>query len=296
MARFLTVILIIAVLGASGWVLWKRLPPDSTTRLALEAFVVRWLPDWITGASEDSQAEEPEDPSRPDPMRAVFAEVVPLLRARQWSDARQALLNNEGLLPQSRFLQTYKSLLGELNLLMLMNLDPAEDNVQMHTVRPGEAISILARRYRISSDMLMRLNGLSSINLRIGQELLIPTISFSALVQTDAGLLTLFNNDVFFKEYQILETQLPPNFEQGEIITVREKSAWHQKQRVAFGNTSFYLASPVIYLSRPGLAIYPVDTSGEENFVKPAAGFGISPEDIQEVFFLLTGNDKVQID
>ncbi|MCS7163229.1 MAG: LysM peptidoglycan-binding domain-containing protein [Bacteroidia bacterium] len=41
-----------------------------------------------------------------------------------------------------------------------------------HTVRPGECLSVIARRYRVSVGYLCRLNGLSPRSvLRVGQRL-----------------------------------------------------------------------------------------------------------------------------
>jgi len=46
----------------------------------------------------------------------------------------------------------------------------------VYTVRPGDTLYLIARRYNTTVDSLMALNNLSSTELRIGQQLTIPFI------------------------------------------------------------------------------------------------------------------------
>ena len=55
---------------------------------------------------------------------------------------------------------------------------PAEDRVSWlrHTVRKGETISVIARKYEISQSEIKRINGIKNVHrIRIGQALMIPT-------------------------------------------------------------------------------------------------------------------------
>lgn len=63
---------------------------------------------------------------------------------------------------------------------------PAQEYVT-HVVRPGEAVSSIARRYRTSPDVIRQLNRLTTDNIRIGQRLRVPAPLDSAAVAPGAA-------------------------------------------------------------------------------------------------------------
>jgi len=74
-----------------------------------------------------------------------------------------------------------------------------EDESNMYTVRSGDTLYSIARRFNVSVDELKKINNLSSNNLRIGQVLRIPSSDVdddsSDLDNTDSTLYTVVRGD-----------------------------------------------------------------------------------------------------
>lgn len=104
--------------------------------------------------------------------------------------------------------------LSALNMVMLKSRQPY-GNDQQYVIAKGDTIYVLARKFKISQELLMLVNGITNASrLTIGQRIKIPDLDFSIVVNKGDNTLTLNNHGEFFKKYRVRtgehEYQTPP--------------------------------------------------------------------------------------
>ena len=62
----------------------------------------------------------------------------------------------------------------------------------------------IAAKFKSNAELIFRANKMETINLKIGQPLVIPQLDISVVVDRKAGTVTLLNKGQFFKEYRTL--------------------------------------------------------------------------------------------
>lgn len=98
-------------------------------------------------------------------------------------------------------LQVAKAL-GEANLTRLMS--GAFTRGEEHVVVSGDTINAIARRHRVTEELLMACNGITNPRaLRVGQRLRVPDVDFSLHVDISTNTLELRNHGQFFKLYRV---------------------------------------------------------------------------------------------
>lgn len=98
--------------------------------------------------------------------------------------------------------------LGRANLFLLMSREPHEGD-EIYSIQKGDSMDRLRRRYKVSADLLMRVNGITNPQaLSIGQRIKIPMLDLSIVVNKSDNTLTLTNHDKFFKKYRVRTGQL----------------------------------------------------------------------------------------
>ncbi|MFW5870237.1 MAG: L,D-transpeptidase family protein, partial [Candidatus Sumerlaeota bacterium] len=117
-------------------------------------------------------------------------------------DALRALLKEY---PASDRADEIETILATINMDLLFSpsADQTEE-VTVYTVKSGDTLSGIGRRFDISPELLMEINRIkNSQNLPIGKRLFIPDVDFSIVVNKEDNSLVLYNKGEFFKRYPV---------------------------------------------------------------------------------------------
>ena len=115
--------------------------------------------------------------------------------------ARDALKKALTDSPNSPTKGKLQALLGKINLELLYSGAP--ETTDIYTIARGDKLETIGRRFKVSPDLLKRVNHIRVTSMPIGKRLKIPKTKFSILVNKSDNTLTLMNNGEFFKIYSV---------------------------------------------------------------------------------------------
>jgi LysM repeat protein len=222
----------------------------------------------------------------PEPGLDAFESAIAMVADRERIfDAIAALQQFVTMYPNASVIGEAKSALGELNASVVYTTIDFPDKL-VYTVVSGDSLVRIASRTNSSAELILRSNNLSSIDLQIGQVLKVPQLDTAIVVDRATSTLTVFNKNVFFKEYPL---SAPVPGTAGVDTSVREKVAVRDGKRVIFGGADYPGSERSIILEQNAPAIRgesPTATGG---------GIVVSQYDIEEIFPLVTRGTRVII-
>lgn len=253
--------------------------------------------------AEKLATPEPTPEPTPDPVLAAFAAVEPLLAQPAEVD-REALAGFLTTYPDATQATAVRVGLGRLNLAALLSPAPGPDKAP-YTVVSGDALVKIANRFKTNAELIYRANKLPNINLRIGQQLVVPQIDTKLVIDRAAKTVTLMNKGEFLATFPVLSFQLPAGIPKGAVeTTVSDKFLSRDGKRVAFGDKAFEEAERFVLLAASGAMIRslppaPLPPVGNAS-APPAAtptpgGIVLSPEDAANVYVLVARGTPVTI-
>jgi LysM repeat protein len=207
------------------------------------------------------------------------------------SDAAKILLALIQSFPDSIKSNEARQLLGDLNIQAFFSSAPGPDKAEYIVVR-GDSIAKIANKTKSAAELIFKANGLESMVIQPGQRLIIPKGQFSLLINRKRQDVSLLNNGSFFRWYKPLEVKLPPTIAAGQFRT-REKIAWSEGARVAFGEKNYLGSSRWIVINNNGVTLYSETNPQTPNAQKPNAGIMLGPTDMEELFALVTKETPV---
>lgn len=221
----------------------------------------------------------------PDPSLGDFAAAAALADDRtKLHEAIAALQQFVATHPNSTVLDEAKSVLGELNATVVFTTVESPDK-EIYTVKSGDSLVRIASLTNSSAELILRSNNLPGIDLQIGQILSVPQLDIAVVVDRETSTLTVFNHNVFFKEYRLL-SPVPGS---SELDTaVKEKVAMRDGKRVIFGGADFPGSLRTIPLDQGGVSI-------RGGVAGDTGGIILSQHDIEEIFPLVTRGTRVII-
>jgi hypothetical protein len=168
----------------------------------------------------------------------------------------------------------------------------------------------VANRHKTTPELLMRVNGLSTINLRIGQQLMIPKTDFSVTIDRRQRKVVLQDRGKFFKQYAMLPEPAPKDAKKAAPTpagvrqpkltgSVRDKISWMDGSRVTFLDEGFQNADHWIVIQPSGNSLYTdreVGPDEEKPQKPPGGGYPMPPESMNELTTLLSKNTPVSIE
>lgn len=267
--KFLIVLLVAAgVLGGSAYlayeVFWKPAKLDEIERVEMEVQALL--------------------PPPPHPAHAAFAQALDLLSEGNTTEAvarMNALLEEDPTNPVAADVQ---AILGEINLREILSPVPS-DRKTPYTVVSGDSLVRIASKTGAGADLIFRANNLQTINLQIGQVLMIPTIDLRAEVDREQKALTLFDGTKFLKTYALVGANVP-GLAQGKSMeaSVADKIASRGEKRIAFGDRDFAATEKLVLLSPGGASLRTMPEDADS----PPPGIVLAPADLEEIFVLLS--------
>lgn len=247
--------------------------------------------------------------------------TIPLPEQGEGAFNSALMLQNSGKLEESitawkTWLQAYPeskkapeaiSNLGKANLDLLRSSSTAGGK-ESYIVVKGDSLARIATKKKSNAELIQLVNNLPNTNLQIGQELFIPQLNMSIILDRTKKLLTIQNGDQFFKSYILLSTPPPVTKETTTLIV--DKVAMSGNKRVAFGDKKYANSERIIILRSCGniVAASPeatsaapisTDTSSTNSAITPPTamppGFVISTSDMSEIFPLVNKAASVNI-
>jgi len=236
-------------------------------------------------------AGEPTPP--PDPSAPELEYCLKLKKSGDLVGTRAALESFIERNPRSTKLNEARTALGEVNTDIFFSKIPSPDKEE-YVIKPGDALDKIERKLKINAELLTRSNNLDDPRkLRIGQVLIVSHPQFALAISRNDKTVTLFNHGKFFKQYPVkswnvpeAKAPLPPN------VKVREKIAWKNGARVAFGSKEYAGSSRWIALTVAGYTLY---TDPAEGGQKAPTGIALGAEDMEELSTLIAVNNPVTI-
>lgn len=230
----------------------------------------------------------------PDPSLAAFDLLKPTIEANT-PEMQSALSQFLSSYPESPMASNARAVLGRINALQLLSPIPSPDKTA-YVVVSGDSLSKISGKTKVGAELLYRANGLSTINLKIGQQLLIPQIKTQLVINSEASTLTVNNGDIFFREYPIRSLKLPAAVQGKMEAKVADRVAMKDSKRVAFGTKDYDTSEKFVILDASGITIRAMPAALPDGTLPPAPlGIGVDPSDAEEIFVLTTRGTPVSI-
>jgi hypothetical protein len=230
---------------------------------------------------------------RPDLGKRHFDAALALLKEGELVSARDRLLYLMQYFPESATYDESRRIVGEVNLDLLLSKIPMPGKVE-HKVLRGEALVTIASRNQTTIDYIMRANGKTSEFIFPDELLTVYPLRFRVEISLGKGTVTVFDGEALFKEYQILDRNLPADIKAPVATTVSERVAWHGDQPVNFTHPAYMSCAKWIRTGKIGLFIRQSNPGGEGGESRPY-GVMLANEDLEELFTILRVGSKVDL-
>ncbi|MGH8046145.1 MAG: LysM peptidoglycan-binding domain-containing protein [Chthoniobacterales bacterium] len=270
-----------AVFGTAGFFAWKLfIQPEREDR-----------------AAEKAEVNAPPPTPPPDYSLPVLSRALAIQKSGDLAQAREALLAFIAQYPKSTKLADAKAALGEINTQFVFTSEPGPDKLD-YTVVAGDSLVKVAGKTKSNAELIMRSNNLSSIDLSIGQHLVLPQLETTLVVDRTAKTLSVINKGKLFKEYPLLSLDLPVAARGTNPVQtqVKSKLAFKGADQIAFGSRDYVGSDRWIMLGIANAVIRGLpepDATGAAPAMPP--GIVVSQEDIEEIFPLVSQKTPVTI-
>ena len=231
-------------------------------------------------------------------------------------EARTILVNALISAPKSPVTRELRDLLGDVNTQIFFSKEPSPRKTE-YIVKPGDALSSIARKLQSSPEAIIRVNNLHSTLIRPGEKLLVPALDFTITIDLPRSRVIVHDSHGFFTQYPIASAELPPTRQPTIQTKVTAKSFWengkpmqsaHEFQKKEKEGT------PRIDLGRRGYVLYGVEeeseatssqiaveadnkeqTSNSDGANRPPQGIAMLKDDLAEIELLIHKGTPVTI-
>ena len=277
--KALTILLLVAaILGGSAYFVYDLYYKDKKLDLI-----------------EQTAPPTPVPSPTPDPSVAAWDALKPTA-AKDTIEARESVKAFITAYPESVCIPEATAALGRMNLVLFRDTAATPANT-VYTVKKGDSLAKIASVTKNNVEQIHWANQLSSINLQIGQQLLIPSLNTSAILNREKSTLIVFNHGEFFKEYPIVSLTLTGGASKGEFETkVADRVARKGETRVAFGAKDYAETVRFVLLSPGSVSIHPAPTPAADGTIPPnPPGIVLNLADFNDIFALLKTGTPVTI-
>jgi lipoprotein-anchoring transpeptidase ErfK/SrfK len=213
---------------------------------------------------------------------------------------RQTLWDLLEAYPTSDKRPKMEALLGDINVSLLFSPQEVAGNeeFQIHVIKKGDALDSLRKTYKVSPELLMRVNGIRNPKmLSIGKQLVIPQTDFSIEVDKASLTLQLLNRGKFFKRYSIRmpreELRVP-----GGVYSIERKvenPTWTADRTYPSGDPGNILGTRMMSLKGSNASIHGTNDPSTIGQYASAGYIGMTNQDVEELYDLAPKGAKVEI-
>lgn len=230
---------------------------------------------------------------KPDLGKRHFDEAIELLKEGELVSARDRLRYLMTYFPESKTYDEAKRVVGEVNLDLLISNIP-QPRKTIYTVSRGDALVTIARKNQTTIDYIMRANGKTTGLIYPDEELVVYPLAFRVEIDLEKELVTVFDDDLYFKQYEIIGTNLPPGVKGPTSTTIQEKVAWFGDRPLNFTDANYLNCSKWMRTGKIGLFIREGTTDTDDSRSN-SYGVMVSKADMEELFTILRTGAKVSL-
>lgn len=159
-------------------------------------------------------------------------------------DVAQARKNLEQIMKQSESPARGEAefILGDINMKELKSPEPGPGD-EMYTIKKGDSLWKLERTLKVPQDLLIGINNLDPQRLSVGQQIKVPRLNPSIVIDKTQRTLTLRNNNAFLKKYHVGINGVDARVPRGEY-TIAEKYEKGYEFTDPETNTSYKAGDP----------------------------------------------------
>ncbi len=155
-----------------------------------------------TPASAQPIDREQSLPSDKERAETLLQEAREFLKLGQVKEVEDRLSEALTLGDRLDTLSEIRKVVGEINTELLFSKKEAGAH-EMYTVKPGDSLAKIAKKYNTTIGLLMRSNGLQNSIIRVEEKLKVSTAEYSIRVDKSDHTLTLLSDGKFFKAYPV---------------------------------------------------------------------------------------------
>lgn len=151
-----------------------------------------------------------------------------------------------------------KKVVSEINSELLFSKKETSSS-EIYTVRPGDSLGKIAKKFGINVGLIMRSNKLQNSLIRAGEQLKISKAKFSIVIDKSDHLLTVLSDGKFFKQYNVAvgKPESPTPAGSFSIDSRLENPTWFHKGKVIpAGDPENILGTRWLGFSIPGYGIH----------------------------------------
>ena len=178
------------------------------------------------------------------------------------NEARKILVNALLTAPKSPVTRELRDLLGDVDTQIFFSKEPSPRKTE-YTVKPGDALSSIARKLKSSAEAIIRVNDLKSTLIRPGEKLLVPALDFTITIDLPRERVIVHDSHGFFTQYPIASAELPKTRQPTIETKVTAKSFWENGKPVRAGRELQQEGTPRIDLGRRGYVLYGVEEESD---------------------------------
>jgi len=277
--KALTVLFLVAgILGGSGYFIYELYYKEKKLDVV-----------------EQTATPTPTPAPTPDPALAAFETLKPVL-AQNTIEARDAIMAYSSAYPDSPKSADVRAALGRINLVLFRDPAATPSNT-LYTVKKGDSLDRIKSQFKTNAELIYWANEMTSINLQIGQQLLIPVVDTSVVVDRSRSTIAILNGGVFFKEYPAVSMTLSGQAAKGDLeAKVADRVARKGEARVAFGAKDYAEAERLVLINPGNITLRtPPAPAADGSTPAPVPGIVLNPADFDEIYALVKAGTPVTI-
>jgi lipoprotein-anchoring transpeptidase ErfK/SrfK len=226
-----------------------------------------------------------------------FAPVNELVERGGYKEAKKILDNQKQETINPSMINRIQDKIYEINLKMLFSPDSEDKCSKIYTVKRGDALAKIARKFNTTVDLIKKANNLSSTKIIPGQELKVNVCEFSLVVDKSQNLLFLKRDGEVFKTYTVAtgkNGRTPEgNF---KIINKLVKPTWYKAGAVVLpDNPENILGSRWLGIDKAGYGIH--GTTDPENLGQQVTlgCVRMANQEVEELYTIIPVGTEVTI-
>ena len=175
-----------------------------------------------------------------------------MVRKGKLNEARGLLVKALVIAPKSPVTGELRDVLGNVNAQIFFFKEPSPRKTE-YTVKQGDALSSIARKFNSSPEAIMHVNNVDSTMIRRGEKLLVPQLDFAITIDLPRNRVVMHDSRGFFTQYPIVSVPLPPTRKSAIETKVMAKSLQENGKPVQADHGTPKEDAPRIDLGHPGL-------------------------------------------
>ncbi|MCF7877974.1 MAG: L,D-transpeptidase family protein [Candidatus Omnitrophica bacterium] len=187
-----------------------------------------------------------------------FASVNGLIKKNKYKEAKNLLEKKKKEIVDPLMINQIQDKIYEINIKMLFSPYREEECSKVYTVKRGDALVKIARKFDTTVELIKKANNLSSVKIIPGQELKVNTCEFSLVVDKSQNLLFLKRDGKIFKTYTVATGKNGRTPEGSfKIINKLVKPTWYKAGAVVLpDNPENILGSRWLGIDKSGYGIH----------------------------------------